>query len=484
MRKASGVFLWVRLVVQEVVFGAQDGDSLAEILDNVSGIPKDLDDYFRRFIASIEIRHRREASIFLQVALHQEDEFLTLHELGLMDVSYIHNGCPNFALRPGVKVCNKGLAGPDRLQQTLDSASRRLNSRCRGLLEHSDRSRAIYDRLNWDIDFEVVTESDEQIMKSLDIGVDFLHRSFRDFLLQPDVRRQIEDYTDGPYDVRLFLCNCRLAQLEGLDISTSVVQAQIALGLASYVLSAIGTPNLKASPEAKLIAERLTDIVESIRHFNVTSETYWYLIRAMEGWDQENSSFLTVAIEFDLVSYLKEHLTAAAICEKSGRPILDYILMRRLHHLELEQDLGMLSLNVELLREALRLGANPNHRWLGASTFARYLVHLRLYFEDCSRNASCIEEGACRIFRAITLLLEYNADPVLPAAWFRGDYTGGNGFPVTSAMETEMRSVADILRDLQQEHIFTDHKAEFEECIRLAEAKASSYINTFSQDDT
>ncbi|KAI4596649.1 hypothetical protein KJ359_004991 [Pestalotiopsis sp. 9143b] len=89
--RASGVFLWVRLVVYELVKALRDGDNIPQLLRSVEFIPGDLDEYFAQMMDSIEPRHHKEASTILQLALHQEHQFTSLHPLRLIDVMCIQN---------------------------------------------------------------------------------------------------------------------------------------------------------------------------------------------------------------------------------------------------------------------------------------------------------------------------------------------------------------------------------------------------------
>ncbi|PLB48418.1 hypothetical protein P170DRAFT_359235, partial [Aspergillus steynii IBT 23096] len=73
--RAEGVFLWVRLVVRDLLKGFRDGDGIHALYRKLEEIPVDLNDYFERLITSIEPQHRREASIILQIALHKEHGF-------------------------------------------------------------------------------------------------------------------------------------------------------------------------------------------------------------------------------------------------------------------------------------------------------------------------------------------------------------------------------------------------------------------------
>ncbi|KAJ6100101.1 hypothetical protein N7467_001636 [Penicillium canescens] len=96
--KAEGVFLWVRLVVGDLLKGIRDGDGIRTLYRKVEEIPADLNDYFKRLFSSINPQHMREASIILQVALHEEHDFVSLHPLRLLDLSFTDESSPDFAL--------------------------------------------------------------------------------------------------------------------------------------------------------------------------------------------------------------------------------------------------------------------------------------------------------------------------------------------------------------------------------------------------
>ncbi|PSN59939.1 hypothetical protein BS50DRAFT_446634, partial [Corynespora cassiicola Philippines] len=69
IHKAAGVFLWVRLVVQQLIKGLRDGDGINSLRRNLEKIPGDLELYFRSLIDSVSYHQRREASALFQIAL-------------------------------------------------------------------------------------------------------------------------------------------------------------------------------------------------------------------------------------------------------------------------------------------------------------------------------------------------------------------------------------------------------------------------------
>jgi ABC-type dipeptide/oligopeptide/nickel transport system ATPase component len=61
IKMANGVFLWVELVVQELVSGVADGDTIMELREKLSKIPPDLDGLYQRMLGKIHERVRQEA---------------------------------------------------------------------------------------------------------------------------------------------------------------------------------------------------------------------------------------------------------------------------------------------------------------------------------------------------------------------------------------------------------------------------------------
>jgi hypothetical protein len=67
--KARGVFIWVRIVVDELVKGIRDGTTLALLEEKVSKMPEELGDLYRHTLQRIEPEYVEEAYIMLQVTL-------------------------------------------------------------------------------------------------------------------------------------------------------------------------------------------------------------------------------------------------------------------------------------------------------------------------------------------------------------------------------------------------------------------------------
>ena len=119
--KAAGVFLWVRMVVKQILNGLRDGDNIRALRQRVEEIPADLDDYYMRLMESIEPRNRKEASELFQIALYEERSFTSLQANSLVDFMFIEEGKPDFALAPSYNFSQFNFANRNAVMFRLES---------------------------------------------------------------------------------------------------------------------------------------------------------------------------------------------------------------------------------------------------------------------------------------------------------------------------------------------------------------------------
>lgn len=132
VRKAQGVFLWVRLVVDELIEGLCEGDTFEELEMLISEIPDELTGLYthaiRRLIrastrssARSSTRHRYETYVIFQIMLALQTT-ISLEEI------------INASIFCASRVTAKPLANSSASMDS-DQRQRRLNSRSAGLLE-------------------------------------------------------------------------------------------------------------------------------------------------------------------------------------------------------------------------------------------------------------------------------------------------------------------------------------------------------------
>ena len=439
--KAAGVFLWVRLVVRQLLQGLRDGDGMSVLEDKVDEVPENIENYFATLLESIEPFNRAEASKIFQIALYSEGNFISLHSNCLLDFSFVEQQSPQFALSGFYNFQELNFTEKAAIAFRLGSTLRKLNSRCLGLLEcHEDTNKSFtVQEFHLEDDIEMAREKDNEepsegkshllsnaaadldesnALKAGGWTVDFSHRSVRYFLLNPKMQSKLHQFSHGRVDVRLYILNARIAQLVALnEVNT---HSNTAIGLASYILCCIATPAYQETAIAMKAATKIRPVVENL----VLGEAAdlvsgWYISCVLRSWHNEKSTFLTVAIDFGVTSYVRHHLTPQSLQSKEGRPVLDYVLRPRFMGCSsILMYIGNQLPNSKLLRTTLEFGADPNQTYENVSVWALFLCCVSDYFRN-SRNCAILEEErACIV--SLELLLKHGTDLLLPRDWICG----------------------------------------------------------------
>jgi hypothetical protein len=399
-KRATGVFLWVRLVVRELLKGLRDGDSIRTLQTRLDKIPTDLNHYFTRLIDSVLPQHRQEACMLFQIALYEETDFTTLHPLRLIDLSFIEDAEFNPIYADSLEPWHLELMDRDILQYRLDSTIRRLNSRCMGILECHDHS----------LGDELIDVQGYDIPQAYNLSVDFFHRTCRDFLLTEEMQGTLHRYTKGPYDARLYILQARISQFVALvELDENHGQA---LALASNIMSSIARPSYKNTTASIILANMIQPRLEKFINSRKTHESAGYISSSVVGWRDEHSSFLTLAIDFELSAYVRQHLTKEVVQKKTGRPILDYVLRPRFVGMMTDMEIGNQTPNIEVLRNVLQFGADPNEYYRSTSVWASFLCCIADLFKNESPAAACVD-----YYTALELMIMSGADELLPRPW-------------------------------------------------------------------
>ena len=120
--KASGVFLWVRLVVEELIEGIIDGSNIVQLRQILSQIPEELRDLYRRVLQARKNHYAHESYVMFQIVIHVYKPLSLRHLIAATDVVLFGNWKRQWE------------------EDSPDSMRRRLDSRCGGLLELLDSS--------------------------------------------------------------------------------------------------------------------------------------------------------------------------------------------------------------------------------------------------------------------------------------------------------------------------------------------------------
>lgn len=204
-RKASGVFLWVVLTVDSLIKGLTDGDRVKDLEARLDEIPEELEDLFRKMLHGLEGRYFQDAARLFQI--HRATRWRGFGGHAGARLPLLVYG---FADEHGTDLDTTSKWPPRALSakecfMISVSMKRRINSRCNGLLEIGDSDANI--KYMWSTQYKqldsLISEAEagnQSVLPTLDslgrslarFSVQYLHRTVKDYLETPAIRRSIE----------------------------------------------------------------------------------------------------------------------------------------------------------------------------------------------------------------------------------------------------------------------------------------------------
>lgn len=175
--KAAGVFLWVFLVTQRLRNGLAEYDCFSDLQRRLDNIPADLEPFFKQILESVEPFYHNKMATTLRLALATPRPvhivIYSFHDKEYEDTGY--------AMKPGCLAWNEQQA--DQLHSQI---TRRINARCRGLLEVNKASK----------------------------NVEFLYRTVRDYLGTNEMSHYLDTKSRKGYDVHLSILKAFTAYVQ------------------------------------------------------------------------------------------------------------------------------------------------------------------------------------------------------------------------------------------------------------------------------
>ena len=189
MSKASGVFLWVVIVVRLVNIGLQDYDTVPRLLQRIDDLPPDLENLYDHMLRSMSPQNRVEGSKMLQLVLRS---MLTHGDfpMTLLQLSFAEEEDCGVAIHTGISA----ISSQDE-NWRLESIQGRMRSRCCGLIEALDQK----------------VPDEDRSQKP----VGFLHRTVVEFLQLDTIWHQVLSHTESSnFDVDEALMNSSLLEMK------------------------------------------------------------------------------------------------------------------------------------------------------------------------------------------------------------------------------------------------------------------------------
>jgi len=340
---ASGVFLWVKLVVASLLSGLGSRDDVSTLEKRLRILPVELDGLYNLMIFKIDEVYREETSKLFQVvtcALEAESKDASLRSRSgaftILTLSFAVEKDPTLVLTAEQDFLTK--------KQVLERCKRMeitVRTRSGGLIEvqygHLDRYKVPVDPK---------------------MKVAYLHRTVQDYLERPETRRKLSFQTGGYMDSKSF------------DPNLAIVEAHI------LMLKALDSTYIEERPPQSLISSALhfarraetktqTSKPRLMDEFYASASLWWNrggppALNIRTNWQRtffmQHKSMLTLATQCGLHRYLwlklkEENIIAT---EYTDRSLLDWALI------PLEGCEQYTHISVPVIQVLLEFGADPN----------------------------------------------------------------------------------------------------------------------------
>nr|CEG05105.1 unnamed protein product [Fusarium clavum] len=125
VKKSSGVFLWVTIVVASLLAGIEAGDRVEDLQETLDQLPEEIELLYERILESVDSRYREHTAKILQLMSAFKTPPSPLLFWYADEVNFMDRAIQENALK----------VSPKEALDRVEDIRRRLNSRCKGLLE-------------------------------------------------------------------------------------------------------------------------------------------------------------------------------------------------------------------------------------------------------------------------------------------------------------------------------------------------------------
>lgn len=198
--KSSGVFLWVRIVVQSLLSGLGHGDRVSDLERRLDSLPPDLEDLYNKILSSLDPFYLEHAAQYFKLVEESSDP-ITVPRLAYADEAEQFEKIIDLQVQE---------SSDEELEMLFETTRRRLNSRCKGFLEVPVMDQNILD-VSGGIDVRNST-------------VQYLHRTVKDSVRSPAVQQKLQSAMVQPFDPHFSFCVGNLALLKTMNQSKVSLQ--------------------------------------------------------------------------------------------------------------------------------------------------------------------------------------------------------------------------------------------------------------------
>lgn len=331
---AAGVFLWVSLVVRELLGGIRAGDNVSQIQHRLTLLPEDLEAFFKHMLKQVNRAYKRRSVEAFQMALASpEPPVLVLYSI----TDALENN------EEWVHTTTGPSKTDDELVEMGTTMQRQLDVRCRGLLE--------------------IAADDKQGSVLFRGRILFLHRSVGEFLNSKEMQGLLNKELDDGYNANLALCRAIVIALNMAAVKKSTWSAEDAL---------VGNDLLEQLfYHARELETRHPGSDMVTQAHGLLNQAESVLQRSDWKWKRKRRAFINRAIEWDLHAYVEGRIKSQPnlLNRSPERPLLDAALQP-----DSVPYLHAILRSFDMVSLLLEWHANPNERYKDFTVWARFLA--------------------------------------------------------------------------------------------------------------
>ena len=343
VESSSGVFLWVRLVVDSLVDGLRNYDGIQDLQRRVNELPTDLYDLYDAMLSRVPVSYRSQTTRLLKIVHFNTRGHFT--ELSVLGLRFAEEATDEMVVKASINPINN-----EDLEYYYNEMKHRLKSRCLDLVEIRPSNLTTQDQL-CKMRERPQTDIYDVSNEFINAQVTFLHRSVKEFLEQYNWTA-FSEASDASFDPSFPLLRSAILVLKTYRFDHEY-NWPILLKLADYAGNRAESAEFRTGRPTSILLHSLDSTMTSHitklrvmpgsnmntpRIFKVdpgldSHWSAWYdaidygreFSEHPKDWKSELASFAT---DHKLLEYLKDRVATNGpnSLQKPGFPILSYAL--------------------------------------------------------------------------------------------------------------------------------------------------------------
>ncbi|KAK2616207.1 hypothetical protein QQS21_000839 [Conoideocrella luteorostrata] len=373
--KAEGVFLWVFLVVRDLLRAVGRTDQIEQIQDRLMTIPNDLDNYFKKMFETVEQQMRGTTAHIFEVALD------AVERLPLLCYSFLQNSSVD-----------------EVFVAKLEPLPRRTTIK---MLRETEKLLEVYSQGLLSavgvVDAEDSPSSELTEHRMLfEFRVDFIHRTVADFLRTADMRKLLKSWSAPLFNADFEICKATLATLKVTAPTTAMVQDVSRVPSILHVFMS-HAKELEGDPQTKVLDQALSTLAS---HSETLSELPMLTLGPGNYWASDasfNFAFLYHCVSYGLADYVERTMSRVKFHESPSG------LLSGCFSWDSRVRMTAFTVNANAIERLLQRGLDPNLQWgdrafsfwqqLLTSTYSRHLKGV-VSQADCDAVKCTVSHGA------------------------------------------------------------------------------------------